>query len=284
VAQLRHERGSDDQGAAHALARKAAELAPQLPDVHVALGAVELRSGSHRSAIRCFRRALQLKPDHADALGYLGRVLLEVGDLEQAVRMLERTLTIDPETRGVARDLARGLALLGRWDEAHAVLERAAASEGSGVAYDVARSRLAAWEGDRETVLRVHAELLRRDYTDQLRGFIVCAGLAAMQNDEARALLATSRGLLTSAAPSAPTIRMLASQVLAEAASGLGDTALAREALDFAIDAGLVDRNWLDRCPALAALREEGTLTAQRATLAARAEEAVRGLVDPLDD
>ena len=73
-------------------------------------------------------------------------------------------------------------------------------------------------------------------------------------------------------------------QYLTELWCACGDAARegAVEALTHSVDAGLEDLEWFDRCPLLVAIRGDARFASLRARVAARADEAAKGIADPL--
>jgi tetratricopeptide (TPR) repeat protein len=78
-------------------ALRAIELDPNLPDAHVALGAVlEAYDWDFDAARREFRRAVELDPRHARARLWYGLFLWDQGDFDAAFPELERAHQLDP--------------------------------------------------------------------------------------------------------------------------------------------------------------------------------------------
>jgi TolB-like protein/Flp pilus assembly protein TadD len=112
-----------DSALAHA--RRAIELAPELPEAHTALGEAYfgLAGTDPDSAEAAYRRALELNPSDARALGAMGSVYRAHGRLVEALPWIRRAIEADPA--GTAHV---GLALLyydlGDLDRAEAAYAR----------------------------------------------------------------------------------------------------------------------------------------------------------------
>jgi adenylate cyclase len=83
-----------DSSLAHA--RRAIDLAPELPEAHTALGAALLLAGDQDEAETAFRRALALNPSDADALMGRGMIFRARRQHIEALHWLHRGVEADP--------------------------------------------------------------------------------------------------------------------------------------------------------------------------------------------
>jgi tetratricopeptide (TPR) repeat protein len=81
---------------AEAHARRAAELAPQSPEVLENLGHVQGRQGRLNEAIESYKQALAVAPRRVASRRSIGELLQQSGRYEDAARFLRSALTLDP--------------------------------------------------------------------------------------------------------------------------------------------------------------------------------------------
>jgi len=111
---------------AHASARSALDLAPNLPEAHSALGTVLQTLDLNLVAAEAeFRRAVELGPQNASALANLASLLGDLGRLDESITLRQRAIEIDPLRASFHQGLALDLIPLGRYDEAEAALRKA---------------------------------------------------------------------------------------------------------------------------------------------------------------
>jgi len=111
---------------AHASARSALDLAPNLPEAHSALGTVLQTLDLNLVAAEAeFRRAVELGPQNASALANLASLLGDLGRLDESITLRQRAIEIDPLRASFHEGLALELIPLGRYDEAEAALRKA---------------------------------------------------------------------------------------------------------------------------------------------------------------
>jgi serine/threonine-protein kinase len=192
--------------------------------------------------------------------------------MEVGVRHLEVAITIDPALELARRDLSRAYVLLGEWEKSERVLEAFNADpDDSG--RPIHRARLILWRRDKTA-----AEAVLRDIspTDPRYGIsrkmlqVVVSGRSEPQfsDPDARSALGPNRGPGRRAT--------LFAQVAAEVAAYLHDEQLVFTSLGKALDAGLIDLMWLDRCPLFDPYRGEMPFVVTRARL----HERVRPIIE----
>jgi adenylate cyclase len=81
---------------ASALARKAAAIDADVPQVQFALSLAHFINRAYTQAIDAARRAIELDPSYADAFGLLAWIHCYAGDPQEALRVVERTKRLSP--------------------------------------------------------------------------------------------------------------------------------------------------------------------------------------------
>src|SRR3989440_5748155 len=110
---------------AHASARRALELDPNLADAHLAQGRIlELVDFNFAAAEVEFRRAFELSPQNAAVTANLADLLAVLGRLDEAVALGQRAIALEPLRGNSHHNLATYLVALGRYDEAEAALRK----------------------------------------------------------------------------------------------------------------------------------------------------------------
>ena len=215
-------------------------------------------------ALRETRQALAIAPANAEAHGLLGRILLELGPVVEARRRSETALSLDPFIGLVYGDLARGHALLGEWAEVDALVERGANIDPQAAWF--IRSRLTLWRGDRELVERYLRSAGGSSPTTQ----VIAASMLSVVTGKERVFDVPVLNLLAGRGLGARHV-IFFRQMAAELASSGGQLEDATQMVTEAVDAGLLDVVWMDRCPLLEPLRRDPAFAPLRATVAARA-------------
>jgi serine/threonine-protein kinase len=262
--------------------RELLTAAPHLPDPHLAQAALFIRKLCPRRALASVRKALLLCANHAEAHVYLGRILLEVGDAADALRRLEGAFHLDPSARGVARDLTRGYAFCGNWEGVDRMLAECFRNEGASVNHCTLRIRMANWRKAPSLVASYLAEAENSGYEVNPLAFLRLSALG-VRDDLGTKELAAFEELHRVIDRRSVSFRLLAKQIAVEVLAGSSGTKEAALGyLDAVVQLGLQDRNWLDHCPALAPLRGTETFRRAHGILSERAEEALRGMSDPI--
>ena len=101
-------------------ARKALDIAPQLPMAHFLLGEVALFDSNIEEATRQFDAERQINPDYAPVYERLGDAYLRVNKLDLAQQALTKALSLDMSNTGPF--ILMGRVLLRRQDAATAIL------------------------------------------------------------------------------------------------------------------------------------------------------------------
>ena len=104
------------------VAEKALALAPNLAQVHVALGHFYYHGyRQYEQALAEFERALQLQPNASTALEYSGYVHRRQGQWKRCLDELKRALEQDPRNASIAANLAATYLPLRMWKEAERI-------------------------------------------------------------------------------------------------------------------------------------------------------------------
>jgi tetratricopeptide (TPR) repeat protein len=122
---IAHERTqADDHATAHALLRRATDLAPALSTAWFELGMTAYRLSRQNEAKTAFARAAGLRPDMAAALINLGLLLAEEGDAATALSHLRRAVELAPANANARFLLGRVQRRLGQTADAQANLQQ----------------------------------------------------------------------------------------------------------------------------------------------------------------
>ncbi len=105
-------------------ARKALALAPQLAEVHIALGTIEQGTGESSLAAEEFRRALEINPRSSEAFVGLAKAQETQGDLDAAERTFRDAIAVRPGDWSPWSKLGVFYRAHGRLDEARRSFEQ----------------------------------------------------------------------------------------------------------------------------------------------------------------
>jgi tetratricopeptide (TPR) repeat protein/predicted Ser/Thr protein kinase len=250
------------------LARAALAYAPELAESHLAAGHVELHTGDPAVAALHYRKAIALSPHVGEAHEYLGRLLLEAGYVEIGLARLEESIASALALSGSLRtrwDIARAYALEARWDDYERLVGEM--TVGPGARRSLLRARYGWWRGDMAPGIEMRNE---PDY--RLFGPEIVDAVLASYLDGA---WAAHRDMLVSWACSPVENRrrrMLMPQLVAEAAGFSNDAATCVQLVERAVDEGLFDMHWIEKCPLLECVRGEPRFLVARARVRRRAE------------
>jgi serine/threonine-protein kinase len=260
------------------LAREAAERAvagaPDMGESWVSLASVRLMSGDAPGAVRAVVTALSKSKGLALAHDLLGRILIEVGRTDDALVHLRTALSIDPSATVLRFEIARAHALLGNWAEVDPLMDRPVTQPSERIARFLFRSRLCLWRGE------MHPDL---DDPPVLGPEMGALGdpAALFELLRTRELTEAYRELLDTAAhrgnPGSRR-RTLFFQVNAEIYGYVFEVDHALTSVAEAIDSGLIDLLWMDRCPVLDPVRKDARFAPLRARVAERADKIIAAL------
>lgn len=88
---------------AQALAGRALELDPRVPQVHFVMGQVELYRGRYARAIEEVEQAIALKPSYADGYALLAWVLHFAGRPQEGLEAMQRAIRLNPRVPAIYR-------------------------------------------------------------------------------------------------------------------------------------------------------------------------------------
>ncbi len=265
--------GTDDAASVFAAADRALAAAPSQGEPWLARATALHITSDWAGAVTALRAALTRAPGLLPAHALLGNIQLEIGAAEEGVFRLETALSLDP-TLGQARwELARGQALLGRWDRTDVLLSLPVDRPEDNAGRRMGRARTNLWRGARRhDPAGDDHEIVRFSvgaYVDALEaGIVRPERLAELERHMADRM-------------SGARMRPLALQMATEICAATGHPS-ALEYATRAVDEGLMDLTWLDRCPVLAPLREDPAFAALRARLVERVAPVRAALEAPV--
>ena len=243
-----------------ALAERANAAAPGHAEALLALGQVRFARGDYLAAAAHVRDALDRAPYLAEGHELLGRIRLEVGPLDDGIAAMERALTLDPLLLTARLELARGLGLRGDFEAARQLV--VTAPEGDRAARGPFVARLLGWSRDPASWLDLMPPSSSVPGTGPLIesavNMIISGKVDPAVQDQFVALARSDRPAR---------FRVLMLQLAAEFSAYAGDPQSALARVSEAIDSGLIDLMWLDRCPHLVGARREARYGDLRARL-----------------
>jgi serine/threonine-protein kinase len=259
---------------ASTLARAALASGPDVAEAHLAIGHLELNVGDPVAAAGHFRVAIARAPQLAEAHEYLGRMLLEANYIELARVRLGEAIAIAPHVMSPRWELARAHALAGQWAEYDRVVEELGASSSSRA---VALARFAIWRGDPELVRRTRATF---GNSDGALAPMLMPWMYELFLDPSRWPAARAPILEVALDMRSPNRRrrVFLAQLVAEVAAKVGDVEVAIRCIHHAVDNGLFDLAWLERCPLVAPVASLPELANAAAKVRGRAEAILDAL------
>ncbi len=258
---------SDAPIIAEELLLRALDRDPTIAEAYHALGSLRLAVGDYQAARRAFEEALRRSPTLAIAHVQLGMLAAETGHLAQGLRSLDVAMRLQPENASGALERLRLVALTEPRATTEAEVLRVRATFGTFASLSL-EVRLPFWWRDRALAGAVatcveshksgasweHATPFLRDYETGPRPEWVASSYAGVAK-----------------LPIIPRRRTLLLMVAAEHLAAIGSVDEAFGHMQSAADSALIDILWLDRCPALDALRDDPRFGRIRARVALRA-------------
>ncbi|HEY8079114.1 MAG TPA: protein kinase [Labilithrix sp.] len=263
----------------HATAKRAREAAehalrlqPDQPEALTAIGLLHLGDGEGAAAMTQMMRALRVAPGAIDALDAVGRLLAEIGRTEEGVELLKRVHSREQVHRAGFFAHARVLALAGDFESALEMMGELPRTGRDLMPHLVGRARLILWSGDASRARAMLDELPQLNLPDSILVQPVVQTLSValhrtMTDDVKRQM---SRSIPFDGQRTARRSCFNA-QIRAELECAVGAFDDAFVALRAADAAGLIDVEWLSRCPLLAPLRTRPELDPIHANVQARA-------------
>lgn len=254
-------------------AERAVRAAPEAEESFLALAMVQFNSNRNVEAASSLRWALARAPRLAESHELLGHVLTEVGPMELALRHLNYSLLRDKPGPLVLYSLARAHVLSGQSEAAFTLLIR----EGWGGELAFVRwamlARSLCWCDDRQQARRYLDEpMLRSPQLQRPRQMIeFAAGERVLTLEE----YVPSRHQSASTSVRG---RIFGLQMVVEYHCFRGQLDAALQALRQLARLALVDIQWLEHCPVLAAVRSAPEFPTLRAPIAELARQVQRAL------
>jgi serine/threonine-protein kinase len=275
---LGREVGVSPQAGRLALARDFAEraraAAPEMAEPMIALASVLLQSGDAAGAAGLVARALAIAPSSAEAHELAANLYFETGALTEGHAHLDLALHLEPRLVGVRYQAARAEALAGNWTDIERLL-LGPVDPVSPFSYWADRFRLSLWRGDASWIEGVELADLGGLSADERT--LACSVATLLRErkptPDVRANFDAMRAVAT-----APRTKTLASQLQAEGAGYVGDRERCIGCILAAVDTGLFDFPWLERCAALACAKGAPELAEARATVETRAQAVLAAL------
>ncbi len=254
------------------LVKAALEVAPDEADVQIAAGMIQLNLGDAPVAARHFRTAIALAPYAAEAHDGLGRMLVEAGYLEAGFARLRDACAIAPDLTTSGWAIARMYALEGQWDDVTRALDELVPNRaGPRPTFEL---RFALWRRDTAAALELRESYFQ--FAHRFHGVIAEGAYAALLggqwNDWRDTFIAAAneRGNRRR--------RAFMCQLIAEFAGFVGDPETCQTMLLHAMNAGLFDLHWLDRCPMLDGIRDSRAFL----EVHARVEKRAHAILDAM--
>lgn len=247
---------------------RAEELAPDFPETHIARALFSVQHDAFREAAVALTRALRLAPTCALALQFLGQVLCEAGRIEQGLARLKLAYQLDPTLAVCLIDTARCSALRGDMDGYARAMEQLRTHPTYHVAASQLAMRVATWRGELDRVRELAAQ--NADPTSEIAMNVQHYARIVLREVEP---VAAAQKLHDTLEPGrSPRFASMLCQLSAEALCAAGHPKAAIHWLQRAASTVLLDLEWLDRCPAIAPLRQLPAFTDCRRLVQKRVE------------
>ncbi len=265
-----------DEGRTAAL--RAQQLAPLAADPLVALASIALHEGDLQRCANLIAEALRRSPLHPDAWERAAQLLSETGPTSAARTRIERALALEPRFGNVVALRARLDAFDRNWEAVERWTTEALNTKEPRSVQWILLVRMAAWRDDArmaETLIPI----LEQSTTVQAPLVLsLCRSILSRNlTDEQR----SASELLLALIPGTKRAKSAYHQISAEAFALVVDHAAAIASIERAVESGLFDLEWMDRCTTLATLREEPAFQAARATVLGRANHVRAAFGEP---
>ncbi len=231
---------------------RALEHAPELAETHLARAMLAVQLGDGREAVQALVRALDIAPTFAHAHQYLAQLQCEAGNAKEGLERARLAYELEPNLLQARLDIARLSALRGDRDECERILTEVQKDPRTRLVALHFRARMAVWYGDHDVV----HDCVEAMAGEELEGFsqMIYDFSRAVLGELSRADVDAMASKYITIAPS-PRSFTLMCQLTAEIYAALGDPQTALELFLKAADTVLIDIEWTDRCPVLAAMR-----------------------------
>ncbi len=240
-----------EQEARDSVARALVE-APDLAETHLARAMLGAQLGEWRETVKALVRALEIAPTYAHAHQYLAQLQCEAGNLKEGLERAKLAHDLEPSLVMSLFDIARLHALHGRREESERFLAMVDRNSRMRSAMIQFRLRVAGWFGDLQTVRDI-VDDLQGDDNDGFGRYVISYA-RALAGDFGKEELDAVTSELVKNAPS-PRFYTLMCQTSVEIYASRGYPEDALRYFQLAADRVLIDIEWIDRCPSLAAIR-----------------------------
>jgi len=244
------------------LADRAIAVAGGLGESWHARGLAALYAGASAVAADALVRAIKLAPGLAAAQATIGAMVLEAGAVDESLAHLEAAFSLDPMLPHGC-DLARAYVYADRSDEAEALLERIQ----TGPYAAGLRARFKMWRGERLD-LESPPEVRNDD-------FAVWSAIATRIHRTGAFTTADRETMSRLVHTSNPRLCFTRAQLMSEFLLFTGDPDAALDMIELAVDNGLEDHLWFERCPMLQPLRDLPRFRDRAAIVARRARSVL---------
>ncbi|HEV8323581.1 MAG TPA: protein kinase [Myxococcota bacterium] len=242
----------DYEKEARAAVNEALLHAGGLAETHLAAAMVAVQCGDYPTATHALANALAIAPTCAEAHDYLGRLQVEAGKVDEGIRRLLLAVELDPALGACLVDVGRAHALHQRWDDYERVLGQLARLKGANLPpLLMVRVRVSLWRGDLERIRELIEQIPEGEqpFLLMMRGYCQ-AILGDVTLDDAEQRLAGLAAMVDNAR-----FKTIMHQIACEFLSLRDRAEAALGHLERAVEAALIDIEWMERCPALAPLR-----------------------------
>jgi serine/threonine-protein kinase len=257
------------------VAERAHAAAPHLAEPIVALASILLQGGDASGAAKQVASALALSPGYAEAHELAANLFFEAGALSDGHAHMDIAVHLEPRLVGVRYQGARAEALVGNWSDIERLV-LGPLDRRSPFSYWADRFRMSLWRGNADWIEGLDVANLAGLTSDETT---IALGATAILREkkpalEVRAMIDSMRASPTTTARA----KTLVTQLQAEASGYLGERDRCVNAILGAIDTGLFDSPWLERCPALEQVRSAPEIAEGRARVEERAREVIAAL------
>ncbi len=253
---------------ARAIAEKALQVAPDAGEALIAMSAVELHANRIELSAKFMGQAAARAPLLPDVAERVAMLVCETGPASFAISRAQRALSLEPRFAYLHYLIARLYALDGDWTLADEWTTKPRREGSDENVHWIGRVRMAAWRQDRKHVEAVLADANKSEFMLKPMLVMLCDTLI--------------RGVvgpvvhdvfiqMTQMIPKTDRGRATFYQIAAEVSASVGDEQGALAALKSAVDNGLFDLEWFDKCSLFLSYRTDERFRQMRALVLVRA-------------
>jgi eukaryotic-like serine/threonine-protein kinase len=248
--------------------RRAMERAPDLAETHYARAQMAVQSGRYHEAAVALRTAISIAPTMPEGHALLGMLQLESGSAKEGLERLELALELEPTLSLAQFEKARWNGLYGDIAVFDALMEAWAEDPTK----DTSRMQLTVRVGAyRHDEARIRKGMSALDDSATLTAPFVVSYAQVMLG--VRGAIDEIGGPLAQLSSSVSLrYRALLHQMNAEALGRIGEVERSLHHIRAAVDASLLDIEWMDRCPLLEPARSHPEFAGLRRIVRSRGE------------